>query len=320
MQPVPTARPTTDVQPLPSRERPQMSVDQAPTREPAPQPSADAVEAAPVSPPTVPTAAASSPPTAKGRPDEGGVPWLWILLGTLAVALFGAFGWWRQRGPVSPVSVPRIERPTPVERAQPAPSAAPVATPRPAAVIADPAKIAPIPTPAKPAAVAFDSGPLHVAFEVRDITATLMAVTLNYRITLSNRGDAALAQVLIGGSFEAAAGNLAVERQLEPPRGQLPVAHEVESLSAGEVTELTGEIRVPLARLNPIRRGEQALFVPIARLHAAGTLAGGDRVIARQSVLLGRVSPDAELHPIHLEQGPRVYRDIGQRIIAPQAA
>jgi len=43
-------------------------------------------------------------------------------------------------------------------------------------------------------------------------------------------------------------------------------------------------------------------------------------VIAQQSILLGRADQGPELVPIRLDQGPRVYRHIGQRLVAPQAA
>ena len=130
----------------------------------------------------------------------------------------------------------------------------------------------------------------------------------------------ALTELLVGGVMEAARGDVAIERQLEPPLGKLPAAHNSKNLEPGAVIELTGEFRVPLAQLNPIRRGEQALFVPIVRLRAAAASDGNDPVIAQQSILLGRADQGPELAPIRLDQGPRVYRHIGQRLVAPQAA
>lgn len=324
LQPLPTARPTAGARSQRSPTRSPTAEQRAPAIAPSAQPSADASIEPPAMLPGTPAPSTTAAPTASDGdlPEEGGLPWLWIALGALAVLLAGAFALWKRRAGVSAVSVPEIERPTPIRRATPArgPGPGPAPTPAPTATIADPAKVAPIAAPATPPAIAFDSGPLHVAFEVRDITLTMMAVTLNYRITLSNRGDVALGKVLVGGSMEAASGDVAVERQLAPPQGQLPIAHQLETLDAGAVAELTGEIRLPLTQLQPIRQGDRVLLVPIARLRAAGTPAGADPVIAQQSVLLGRVGQGPQFHPIQLDQGPRVYRDIGQRIVTPKAA
>jgi len=323
VQSVPTSRQTTAARrPTEPANRP-VTTERAPGTpgEPTSQPDAIGPTEIPTSLPAAPTTATAPPEPAGEAPTDSGLPWLLIVLVALVIALAGgAFAWWRRREGPAAVSVPQIERPAPVKRSPAATNPGPVQAATPAATVADPSKVAPLPSPPKPAAVAFDNGPLHVAFEVRDITATLMTVTLNYRITVSNRGRETLTELLVGGVMEAARGDVAIERQLEPPLGKLPAAHNSKNLEPGAVIELTGEFRVPLAQLNPIRRGEQALFVPIVRLRAAAASDGNDPVIAQQSTLLGRADQGPELVPIRLDQGPRVYRHIGQRLVAPQAA
>lgn len=339
----PTPQPTADARPspVPSRQvtqprstalhSPRPTAGAPPLRRPIPQAQATGAPAASVSAPqpsepeSDPIALPAAPPqqdeapsAAELREEESRLPWLWIALGALAAMLAGAFAWWRRRDRSSvAASVPQIERPVPVKRT---PNTAPPIASAPAAIVADPAKVAPVAAAPKPAAVAFDSGPLHVAFEARNITATMMAVTLAYRITLSNRGDAPLTGILVGGTMDAATDNLAIERQLEPPAGQLPVAHQLERLAAGEVAELTGEIRVPFSQLRPIKRGDQILLVPIARMRAAASQTDQKPLIAQQSVLLGIAGQGPQLGAIRLDQGPRVYASIGQRLVAPQAA
>ncbi len=319
VRPSPSAQPTTRAVPRRRPNAPQPTAI-APGAEPqrSPELQTPSPDRGTPAPEITPGLARSSQPATDSPQDGSGLPWLWIVLATLAILLAGAIAWLRKREVVGAISVPEIERPVPVKRAPPAET--PETTGRPLAAVVDPAKVAPLAPAAKPQAVAFDMGPLHVAFETRNITATLMAVTLSYRITLSNRGDAPLGGILVGGTMEAANDAVAIERQLEPPLGQLPIAHQLETLGAGAVEELTGEIRVPLSQLRPIRRGQQVLFVPIARLRAAATPGDGEPVIAQQSVLLGITGQGPQLEAIRLDQGPRIYRDIGQRVIAPQAA
>ena len=323
VQPQPGARSTRQ----PTQERPpQQATPQAdPTpvpNEPTPSP-LDLPSTSPST--TSATTGTSTPASSEPQPESGssgGLPWLWIALAGLLAALAGAFVWWRRRETIGgPVAVPPIERPEPVAKSAETPSTPAPATP---ASPSAPAKVAPMTAaakaPARAEAVSFSKGALHVAFETRNLTITMMAATLAYRITLSNRGNDALDNIMVGGIVEAANDRIAIERQIEPPLGQLPISHQLETLAAGEVHELTGEFRVPLAQLKPILRGEARLFLPIARLRAAGTPAGGEPLIAQRSVLLGIPGQGAQLAPLRLDAGPRVYREIGLQVAVPRAA
>ena len=314
-----TTRPSTQEQPV--RPTPSQTAPAPAVSEPSPSPlDLPGVASSPApAAPGAETSASSQPQTASA--DGSGLPWRWIALAALLAALAGAYVWWRKRETSGPLSVPQIERPEPVAKSTATgPATARPLTDSPSA----PAKVAALPgaapPPARIEAVSFSHGPLHVAFETRNLTVTMMAATLAYRITLSNRGEAPLEKIMVGGIIEAANDRVAIERQLEPPLGQLPISHQLDTLAAGAVHELTGEIRVPLAQLTPILRGEARLFVPIARLRAAGTPAGGQILVAQRSVLLGIPGQGAQLAPVRLDAGPRVYREIGQQVAVSRAA
>ncbi len=92
----------------------------------------------------------------------------------------------------------------------------------------------------------------------------------------------------------------------ESPLAEL---HSIERMLPGDTVQAKGEIRVPLSRINPIRKGDIALFVPLARLR----IDMGDSAMV-QTIVIGQHSPrGAGLQPFRLDLGPRIYRDVTQK-------
>jgi hypothetical protein len=223
---------------------------------------------------------------------------LWLGLGALAL-LLGIGGWlaWTRyfRTRAVAVAAPEIERPR-------------VAHPEP-----EPAR-APGPPPPTPLPTA-DTG-LHLALQATRMSATLMNTALSYRLSLTNRGAVAVRDVRVDGDMISAHASRPPGELFGPFAAVLPELHRVPALAPGESVTLTGEIRLPLTAITPIRRGNAAFFVPLARLRARGLAPTGVSVEGGGTYLVGQ-EPGAnrKLQPFRLDLGPRNYSKLGQHLL-----
>ncbi|MDE1916045.1 MAG: hypothetical protein KGJ57_02920 [Sphingomonadales bacterium] len=60
------------------------------------------------------------------------------------------------------------------------------------------------------------------------------------------------------------------------PPANWPICHHVSALEPGQSIDLTGQLRMPLAEIEPIRLGGAAMVVPLVRLRAAIDTGGDD--------------------------------------------
>lgn len=151
---------------------------------------------------------------------------------------------------------------------------------------------------------------LGLALEATRLSATLLNTTLLYSLRLTNQTCAPLGPITVSGDMIAAHASLPVEQQLGLDGVILEKRHETATLAPGESAVLKGEIRLPLAAITPIRAGNAALFIPLARFRAE---ADGEAVT--HTFVVGEAPPvaNAALRPFRLDLGPRVYSKIGQR-------
>jgi hypothetical protein len=258
------------------------------------------------------TSAAVVPPDASARviEDDSGdsLWWLWPLLAA-GIAGPAALGWmlWRRRAEAVPAE-PEFVRPR-VPVAEPA--AEPAATTVPVAAPAG----EPLPTPA----FAASQPGLSVILEVTRMSATLVNATLTYRLKVVNTGTLPIAEVAIAGDMVSAHASVPNAEMLGADGVHMPELHRITALAPGESKLLTGDIRLPLAAIIPIQRGDARLFVPLARFRSTGTCAGVP-VVAHSAFLVGQ-EPEAraKLQPFRLDLGPRMYSQVGQRPIVVAA-
>ncbi|MDE2620728.1 MAG: hypothetical protein KGL54_11255, partial [Sphingomonadales bacterium] len=73
----------------------------------------------------------------------------------------------------------------------------------------------------------------------------------------------------------------------------------------------TGELRLPLDRIPPLRQGPSSLFVPLVRI----TLVADGEPAQRIALVIGEpaADPAGRLAPIRLEAGPRVMSRLAAR-------
>ncbi|WP_374528059.1 hypothetical protein [Novosphingobium sp.] len=333
----PVVRPTATPSPAPTLTQPAPAPSATPTvtrtpaasatraAQPAPRPTAASPAAAPtIAAPapgetatTLPATEAAAPASAPlgmptlAAPAEAPTPsasglaanWPWIA-GALAVlvALFAAW-WWRGRAE----QTPRITFEPPVVP-EPEPEPRQPSTPAPAPRLPEP----------QLSVAAMPRTGLAVALEARRLTASLVATTLNYTLKLTNHGAEPLTTLAVEGDMISAHASLPPEQQIASDAQRLELRHAAVSLEPGESVEFSGDFRLPLAAVTPIRAGEAAYFVPLARLRIEGSTAAGDNLVMVQTFVVGEVPeyPAAALRPFRLDLGPRTFTRIGQRAVA----
>ena len=219
---------------------------------------------------------------------------LWLGLGTLALLVLGGawLAWSRHfRHRARAFRAPEIERPQVAASNRPA---------------------SPSPEPLPSAA----SGVLHLALQATRMSATLVNTTLSYRLAVTNRGVQPLHDVRIAGDMIGAHASRSTSEQLGPAGASLPELHRIATLAPGESVTLGGDIRLPLVSITPIRRGDAALFVPLARLRGHAKDDAGATVEGGGTFLVGQ-EPGASkrLQPFRLDLGPRNYSKLGQQLL-----
>jgi hypothetical protein len=233
-----------------------------------------------------PIAASSAPVPAGIATDDGeGISSWLLILGALAALFALAFAGWmwlRLRPAVKPPLVVQVERP----RLQPA---APVARSEPTA-----------------------AEPLQVTLEPLRLSLTLMNATLAYRLEISNRGLAPIEALRVGADMIAAHASMTREQQLSGPGDGAATVQRIERIEPGESRIVEGEFRVPFSQIVPIRQGNAALLLPLARFRLE---AEGAAPVVR-TFAVGQPGTKAALQPFRLDLGPRVYPKLAQRAFA----
>lgn len=243
--------------------------------QPAPQQTATAQ-------PSVPPISASIP-AARNESEDGAI-WPWLLLALLAAGATGFILWQRKR-----------------ETNDPAPIIAPpIVKPRMASGGA--------------AAKSAERPALTIRAEAIRVSRSVMNVTLSYRLSITNDTDRELADIRIGGDLVSAHGSLPAEQQLADRSTQLQQVQTVARIAPGEIIPLSGEIRLPLQQVTPLRQGNSPLLVPLFRLRAEGK--DFDPVLHTYVVGLRPPQAGTRLQPFRLDETPQGYTQIGLRALA----
>jgi hypothetical protein len=212
----------------------------------------------------------------------------WWLVGVTAAGLLVALGLiaWQLRRRARPG---RREAPARVERPRVSPE-----TPR------------PLPQPT------LGVGPLHVSLEPLRLSLTLLNATLAYRLEVANRGPTAVTGLRIAADMISAHASLSREEQLSGPRPDPSTVQRIERLEPGESRVIAGEFRLPLVQVLPIRQGNAALLLPLARFRVEGD--GAEPVV--RTYVVGQPGQGSGLQPFRLDLGPRIYPQLAQRAFA----
>lgn len=282
--PPPTAasEPAPAAQPARSRSlAPEISSEAPPDvlRESLPAPSAAPPQAAP----------ATSPAAGPTRSS----PWaLWLAAGAL-LALLLAGGWGlRPRRDADEVDDAEGEDPLPPVAETPMPTLLPGSARAP-----------------------FMSCQIELVFEPQRLTMALVNATLAYRLSLTNRGDAATGPVSIGCDIISAHASLGDRKQILTGADRTEPSHQFRSLDPGETIALTSNLQLPIAAIRPIRSGEASIFVPLARFCMTVLNGGRPPLVCTRVFVIGESpeQPGQRLRPIRIDKGPRTLSRISQR-------
>jgi hypothetical protein len=218
--------------------------------------------------------------------------------------------------PLSPAPLDQPTIPAPAPREAELDLLTVMAEPVPAPGPSNPAT----PAPARPA-LGLYVNPLEVELAARRMSATLMNAVLNYELIIRNTSSEPIGPVTVGGDMIGAHASLPDRAQLELGGHEIAALHRLAQLGAGESITLTGEFKLPLADITPIRSGNAALFIPLARFRVEAARRGAPPLVASSTFVVGEDQdrPGAALRPFRLDLGPRLYSRIGQRELALSA-
>jgi hypothetical protein len=146
--------------------------------------------------------------------------------------------------------------------------------------------------------------------EARHLSRAMVNATLAYRLTVTNHADEPLGALRVAGDIISAHASLSAHDQLAPADEALATIHQLPALAPGDTQTLSGELRLPIASILPIRSGSARVFVPLARFR----IDDGNEVVTRIFVI-GQPSdrPGGALRPFLLDRGPGVDRELAQR-------
>ena len=307
--PTPRAEPAAPAAPQSSPSAPPLATPPQAQPQTAPQ-------SAPLAPPP-----ATSPQPAPLSPPSETTPWPWIAAGLLViVAMLGAA--WLLRRRRSEVEQPWDE-PAVEEEPAPAPAA-----PRPRATpVPPPPQPKPAPAPATPPpAPNADRSWIDMSMEVRGARLSLMGATINYVLTLHNRGTLPAEDLLIRSLIaNADANQQAMLQQFFAGSAGLPT-HSIVAIAPGERQSLTGELRLLPDQIAPVQMGNRALLIPLVAFDAQYRWNEDDKPVGAgrtgRAFIIGeeKTPPADRLAPFRLDQGPRQYRAPGSRATALELA
>ncbi|MEP2989882.1 MAG: hypothetical protein ABJN65_12425 [Parasphingorhabdus sp.] len=167
------------------------------------------------------------------------------------------------------------------------------------------------PTPTAPSVQAPLSDQLSIEFQAESASSTLINAVVGYSLIIKNGSDQLIKDLHVSGTMLQADKNLA--ETAAASQGQL--LHEVGDLAMEQTTNVSGDIRLPLAAFQPIDFQSQKLFVPLILLRFDYIDGNGNAQMQAANYLVGteHIPPREKMAPFRLDLGPRNFGDIAHR-------
>jgi len=256
----------------------------APEREaPAPE-QTPAGQTAPPPAPAVPAEIEPLPAPAAAAPRDGGIPWLYVGAGAAALLGLIAFALIRRRRRRIANDVEEAPAPVPAERA-----------PKP-----EPLLRAWLELELKAERASSTDAETVVQF-LLEITNTGKAPARNLRIDVKmfNAGQEQDKEI---GAFFRTAGR-------ESTKCNLP------GIAPGTTGAIKGEVAMPRDEMRAVVLDEKYLFIPVIAVNALYDWGDGRTGQTSKSYVVGREleAPSEKMGAFRVDQGPRIWRTIGQR-------
>ena len=155
---------------------------------------------------------------------------------------------------------------------------------------------------------------LKVELEPVKMSRSMMASTLSYRLTLTNRAPGAMRGLTLDGDLTSAHGQAPIAEQMADALTALPDIHALDHLGPGQRKSFTGEMRLPLNTVRPIRQGNVPIYVPLMRLKVSA--AGAEPKAFTFVVGKRPAQPGGRLQPFRLDVPPQTYSEVDSRPLA----
>ncbi len=155
------------------------------------------------------------------------------------------------------------------------------------------------------ASPAAEKARIVATLEVERLTRSMMALTLNFRVTIANRSDRAVRDLAVSADMVSARRNLPVEQQVATIAAQLPPIATVERVGPHQSAVVSGELRLPISEIELFQQGQVPLCVPLARLRVDNPQV--EPLLRTFLIGLGTGSVGARVHPLPLNGPPSGY-------------
>jgi hypothetical protein len=286
-QPRPTAPPPATAGRQPPHPSPSPVIETSPPAtgaapSPLPAPTQPALPAAPL--PEPPTSAPPAEAVPAPTPPQRGLPWLYLVPMALAGLATAAFLLLRRRRNSAGIA--------PEAAAAPAPLASPPPPP-------------PVLRPW-----------LELALKVEKASATLTETVLSFELELANTGKAAARNLRV----DVKMFNADAEQDREigaffQTAGRESTKLNLPGIAAGNSGVIRGEVAMKRDDMRALVLEDKYLFVPVIAVNVLYDWGQGRTGQSSKSYVVGRelAQPGAKMGAFRVDQGPRVWRTVGQR-------
>ena len=252
-------------------------------------------------PPPVPSAqspeGSTTPVETAAQEEDGGIPWWAAIAGGILLLGSGAYFGRRRASTIAaaePEDVsPPISRPAP----GPVPKGMPVAA-----------------SPAAAPAAAVPRASVELVFEPTSTVLGDKEAIVHFLLTVHNSGELPAKNVRL----EARVFNAGMS--VDTDIGAFfaaPLQRRVvtlpQALPTGERLGIQGEVPITVADIRPIEVEGRKLFIPIVAVTAIYEWEGGSGQTSKSYMVGVEAGQTGKMGPFRLDQGPRVYRSVGQR-------
>lgn len=143
-----------------------------------------------------------------------------------------------------------------------------------------------------------EAAPKRFDLRVDIVTAqrSFMALMVEYRVTVTNRSDRALRDIAVGGRLADA------QKAADARTGEEASLELIERIGPHQSRSVSGEARLALSEITPIRQGNVPVLVPM--LHLSLAFADGEEQLRSFVVGMPSAVKGARLHPIPLDTPP----------------
>ncbi|MFU7527753.1 hypothetical protein ACM64M_04405 [Qipengyuania sp. ASV99] len=166
-----------------------------------------------------------------------------------------------------------------------------------------PAPVDPAPKPAaapdeKQAATTGEPARIDLTLEIISASRSVMMFTVEFRLDIANRSDAALRDLNVAAQLACAQRGAA---NAAPIAAGQPIA-EIDRIGPYQSRRVTAQLRLPLTEVQSIRQGSRPLFIPLLHI----TLEGAGQPVTSRSYVIGTPSATSQsrVHPLPLDGPP----------------